>query len=75
MVFVSISSSEKISYELEKNGKNAEKIFNNLFAKKIQSETKFDFDFILKRSLHRPRKINETMNAIFGLGHEIYELK
>ena len=55
--------------------KMQKKIFINLFAKKIQSEKKFDFVFILKRSLHRPRKINETMNAIFGLGHEIYELK
>ena len=35
----------------------------------------FDITFSLKRSLYKPREINETMNAIFGLGHEIYELK
>ena len=51
----------KINYKLEKNGKNSEK--------------KFDIAFSLKRSLHKPRKTNETMNPIFGLGHEIYELK
>ena len=66
----------KISYKLEKNGKKFQKrIFFNLFAKKIQSEKNFDITFSLKRSLHKPRKINETMNPIFGLGHEIYELK
>ena len=46
-----------------------------LFAKTIQSEKYFDITLSLKRSLQKPRKINETMNAIFGLGHEIYELK
>ena len=51
------------------------KFFIILFAKKIQSEKNFDITFNLKRSLHRRRKINETMNPIFGLGHEIYELK
>ena len=35
----------------------------------------FHITFSLKRSLHKPPKINETMNPIFGLGHEIYELK
>ena len=65
----------KISYKLEKNGKNSEKFFHYLFAKKIQSEKNFDITFSLKRSLHKPRKINETINPIFGLGHEIYELK
>ena len=49
--------------------------FITLFAKKIQSEKTFDITFSLKRSLHRPRKFNETMNPIFGFGHEIYELK
>ena len=76
MVFVSIFSSEKNQLQIgKKMEKMQKKFFNNLVAKKIQSEKKFDFAFILKRSLHRPRKINETMNAIFGLGHEIYELK
>ena len=49
--------------------------FITLFAKIIQTEKNFDISFSLKRSLHKPREINETMNAIFGLGHEIYELK
>ena len=57
---------------MEKIQKN---FFITLFAKKIQSEKNFDITFNLKRSLHRPRKINETMSPIFGLGHEIYELK
>ena len=65
----------KISYKLEKKEKFQENFFITLFAKKIQSEKKFDIIFSLKRSIHKPRKINETMNAIFGLGHEIYELK
>ena len=43
--------------------------------KQIQSEKNFDINFSLKRSLHNLCKINETMNPIFGLGHEIYELK
>ena len=75
MVFVCISSSEKNQLQIGKNGKNSEIFFINLFAKKIQSEKKFDISFSLKRSLHKLRKFNETMNAIFGLGHEIYELK
>ena len=65
----------KISCKLEKMGKIQKNFFITLFAKKTQSENNFDITFNLKRSLHRPRKINETMNPIFGLGHEIYELK
>ena len=57
---------------MEKIQKN---FFITLFAKKIQSENNFDLTFGLKRSLHKPRKINEIMNPILGLGHEIYELK
>ena len=57
---------------MEKFQKN---FFITLFAKKIRSEKNFDITFSLKRSLQRPRKINETMNPIFGLGHEIVELK
>ena len=65
-----------ISNKLEKNGKNSEKVFSILYLlKKIQTEKKFDITFSLKRNLHKRRKSNETMNAIFGLGHEIYELK
>ena len=65
----------KISYKLEKKWKKQKKCFITLFAKKIQSEKNFDITFSLKRSLHKPRKINETMNPIFGLGHDIYEFK
>ena len=65
----------KISYKLEKKKKIQKNFFITLFAKKIQTEKNFDITFSLKRSLQKPRKINETMNAIFGLGHEIYELK
>ena len=65
----------KMSYKLEKNGKKSEKKFHYFMLKKIQSEKNYDITFNLKRSLHKPRKINETMNPIFGLGHEIYELK
>ena len=76
MVSVSIFSSGKNQLQI---GKKWKKIQNNffitLFAKKVQSEKKFDFTFSLKRSLHKPRKIKETMIPIFGLGHEIYELK
>ena len=68
------SVQRKISYKLEKR-KKIRNFFHYLFAKKIQSERKFDITFSLKRSLHKPRKIKETMNPIFGLGHEIYELK
>ena len=75
MVFVSIFSSEKNQSQIGKNGKISEKFFISLLAKKIQSEKYFDIIFSLKRSLNKRRKINETMNAIFGLGHEIYELK
>ena len=76
MVFVSIFSSEKYQLQI---GKNWKKIQNNffitLFAEKIQSEKNFDIVLSLKRSLHKLRKINETMNPIFGLGHDIYERK
>ena len=67
MVFVSLFSSEKNQLQIGKKWKKCrKKIFNNFFAKKIQSEKKIDFAFILKRSLHRPCKIDETMNAMFG---------
>ena len=46
------------------------KKFITLFAQK-NPEQKNEVDYSLKRSLHKPRKLNETMNPIFGLGHEI----
>ena len=76
MVFVSIFSFEKNQLQLGNKWKKIQKIFVlTLFAKKIQSEKHFDIIFSLKRCLHERRKINETMNPIFSLGHEIYELK
>ena len=51
------------------------KIYYFICEKKSEAKKKFDITFSLKRSLHKPRKINETMNPIVGLGHEIYELK
>ena len=65
----------KISYKLEKKWKKCRKNFSIIYLLKNPERKKFDFAFILKRRLHRPRKITETMNAMFGLGHEIYELK
>ena len=70
MVSVSVFSSEKNELQVEKTGENSEKFFIILFAQ-IQSEKKFDVIFRLKRNLHKPRKINEAMNTIFSLGHEI----
>ena len=66
---------EKSATNWKKMEKIQKKFFITLFAKKIQSEKNFDITFSLKRSLHKPRKINETMNPIFDLGHEIYELE
>ena len=49
----------KISYELEKKmEKIQKKFFITLLAKKIQSEKNLDITFSLRRSLHKPRKIN-----------------
>ena len=65
-----------ISYKLEKNGKKIQKsFFITSFAKKNPERKNFEITFSLKRSLHKACKINATMNPIFGLGHEIYELK
>ena len=76
MVFVSILSSGKNQLHIGKNGTYSEKkISLQYLLKNIQSEKNFDITFSLKRNLHKPRKFNETMNPIFGLGHEIYELK
>ena len=64
----------KISYKLEKMEKI--RVFSSSFYSLKNSERKkFDVVFGLKRSLRKLRKITETMNAIFGLGHEIYELE
>ena len=72
MVFVSIFSSEENQLQIGKKWKN---FFVTLFAKKIQSEKNFEITFGRKRSLQKLGKINKTMNSIFGLGHEIYDLK
>ena len=45
--------------------------FITLFARKNPERNKLDVISSLKRSLHRHRKINETLNLIFGLGHEV----
>ena len=64
-----------MSYKLEK----IEKIQNNfalLYLLKKSREKKYvDVILSLKRSLQAPRKPNETMNPIVGLGHGIYELR
>ena len=66
MVFLSISRSEKNQLQIGKKLKKFRKIFFiTLFAKKNQSEKKFDTIYSLKCSLHKPRKINETMNPKF----------
>ena len=67
-----ISVLRKFSYMFEKMEKIQNVYFSLLYLlKKIQSKKNFDVSFSLKRSLHKPRNINETMNPIFGLGHEI----
>ena len=76
MVSVSISSSEKDQLQIGKKMEKFRKKFSLLYLLKKNPERKnFDITFSLKRSPHKPRKINATMNPIFGLGHEIYELK
>ena len=76
MVFVSIFSSEKNQLQIGKKWNKFRKTLSLLhLLEKIQSDKNFDITFSLKRGLHKPRQINETMNPIFGLGHEIYELK
>ena len=65
----------KISYKLEKKWKKFRKIFSFIYLLKKSRAKKFRHHCSLKCSLCKPRKINETMNAIFGLSHEIYELK
>ena len=64
MVFVSLFSSGKNQLHIGKKEKIQKKIFITLFAKKTQSEKNFDITFSLKRSLHKPRKINEIMNPM-----------
>ena len=62
----------KIKYKLDKNGKNSGKNFSLRYLfKKIQSENIVDVTLGLNRSLHKPRKLNETLNSIFGLGNGI----
>ena len=54
---------------------NSEKVFHYFICRKNPEQKNCDIIFSLKRSLHKPRKINQTMNPIFGLDHDIYELK
>ena len=76
MVSVSISSSEKNQLQSGKKMEKFRKKFSLLYLLKTNPERKnFDITFNLKGSPHNFRKNNETMNPIFGLGHEIYELK
>ena len=75
MLFVSFFSSEKTQLQFGRKWKKFRKIFSLLYLlKKIQSGKKFAITFSLKRRLHKPRKTNETINPIFGLG-QIHELK
>ena len=53
---------------MEKFHKN---FFITLFAQNNPVQKNFDAIFSLKRSLHKPRKICETVNPIFGLAHKI----
>ena len=62
MVSISIFSSEENQLQVEKNGKNAEVFFITLFAQKKPERGSFEVSLCLKQSLHKPRKINETMN-------------
>ena len=67
MVFVSISSSAifwKNQLHFGKMEKIQKKLFITLFAEKKQSEKSFDVTFSLERSLHKLRKINESLNPI-----------
>ena len=61
--------------KLEKKWKKFRKTFSLLYLLKKPRAKKFDIFFSLNRSLRKPRKTDETMNPIFGFGHEIYELK
>ena len=68
------SVQRKFSYKLDKMDhihKLSHSYHHFICSKNIESETNFDVIFGLKRSLHKLRKINETMNPKFGLGHEI----
>ena len=72
MVFVSIFGSEKNQLEAGKKVEKIQKIFfSTLFAQKITERKNFDVTSSLKRSLQTPRTINEIINPIFGLGHEM----
>ena len=72
MVFVFIFSSKKNQLQFGKKMKKFLKNFSiTLFVQKNQSQKNSDVIFHLKRRIHKPRKINETMNPLFGLGHEI----
>ena len=69
MVLLYSFSSEKNQLEVEKKLKIS--FFGNFICSKMQSEKTFDVTFSLKRNLQKLRTINETMNLIIGLSHEI----
>ena len=72
MVFVSIFNSVKNQLQSGIKWKKVKKIFLiTSFAKKNPDRKSFDVILSLKRNVHKPRKTNETINLIFGLGHEI----
>ena len=66
--FVFVSSCNSGNNQLQ-FGQNFSKII--LFAQKNPERKKFDITLNLKCSLHKPRKINEIMIPIIGLGQEI----
>ena len=71
MVLVSIFRSEKNQLQIgrKKNGKIH--IFSSFYLPEKTRAKKLDVTFSLKRGIHNPRTKYETMNSVFGLGHEI----
>ena len=68
----SVFSSEKTQLEVGKNGNQFIIIFSLPYLfEKTETEKNFAVIFSLTRTLQKPRRINETINPIFGLGHEI----
>ena len=61
----------KISYNLGKKLDKTQTFFSSLKLPKKSRAKNFDNSFSLRRSLHNPRTVYETMNSVFGLGHKI----
>ena len=61
----------KNQLQFRKNRKIQKNFSITLFAQKMSEQKNIDVLFSLKRSLQKPRKITETINPIFGPGHEI----